>query len=322
MSYTYGLIGISNTQDSTVSNVVRDNVVSFLDWGFLDKGGFQTVSSPASGMYGGSKHLLKPVKDNNYSDGQVWQTFKKNWVWETGVSTSTQPIQISGIYQNNTFLPYSYNATSGYYVGSGYRIDYPNGRVIFNSPIPSTSVVSANYSYKWLSVDKAEGYPFFKQIQQGSFRLDQNFSTGSGAWNQISQNRVQLPAVLVDVLPSMEFTPLQLGGGQYANIDAIFYIISETESSCSNIANAISYQNNRVLQIYDTNSVYKSGEFPINYRGDLINTLYDYRYMIDYHSFRTAYLKDMRVNDITQLTYDLFISTARCTFEVRMPEMK
>lgn len=316
MSYNPGLVSINNTQDSNLSNILLDNFIAFYDWGFVDKGGFNNVSIPTSGMYGGSKHLLKPVDDPNYSTNQVWQSYRQNWIWETGVSKTTQPIQISGIYKNNTLLPFAYNPTSGYYVGSGYRIDYPNGRVIFNNPIPATSTVSLNYSYKWLSVQRAEGVPFFRQIQTPN-RIDQNFLTGSGDWVQLGQNRVQLPALFFEI-KRRSYEPYQLGGGQWANTDIIAYVISDKEATCTDILDTMSYQNNRVIKLFDTNKVSKSGDLPINYRGDLVDKSNRYPDLLENHFVNTCFIYDTVINNPTQLSYSLYIGTANFSTKVIM----
>lgn len=316
MSYNYGLIGVNNIQDSTLSNVLTDNLIKFYDWGFLDKGGYVNIQSPSSGMYGGNKHLLKPVTDSAYTANTVWQTYRQNLVWETGISRSTQPISISGIYKGSQFLPFSYNATSGYYVGSGYRLDYPNGRVIFNSPVPATSVVSMNYSHKWVKVDRAEGVPFFRQIQQRSFRLDESFFTGSGDWVQIGQTRVQLPAVFVETPVKTEYSPYQLGGGQWAKNDVIVHILTENHSTCVDLLNVVSYQNDRNINLFDLNGVYSSGDFAINYRGDLVDKDKNYPNLIDNHPYGTCRIYDTVINNPTQLTYSLYLGTARFTTEI------
>lgn len=316
MSYNPGLVSINNTQDSNLSNILLDNFIAFYDWGFVDKGGFNNVSIPSSGMYGGSKHLLKPVDDPNYSAGQVWQAYRQNWIWETGVSKTTQPIQISGVYRNNTFLPFAYNSTSGYYVGSGYRIDYPNGRIVFNSPIPATSTVSLNYSYKWLSVQRAEGVSFFRQIQTPN-RIDQNFFTSSGDWVQLGQNRVQLPALFFEI-KRRSYEPYQLGGGQWANTDIIAYVISDKESTCTDILDTISYQNDRVIKLFDTNSVSKSGDLPINYRGDLVDKSNRYPNLLENHFNNTCFINKTVINNPTQLSYSLYIGTANFSTKVIM----
>ena len=50
MSYTYGLVGVDNVQSLTLSNIITDNLVKFIDYGFVDKGGFVNVEIPSSGM--------------------------------------------------------------------------------------------------------------------------------------------------------------------------------------------------------------------------------------------------------------------------------
>jgi len=44
------LKGFQNSQDATLSNILLRNLISFYDWGFLDKGGFVNVKIPSSGM--------------------------------------------------------------------------------------------------------------------------------------------------------------------------------------------------------------------------------------------------------------------------------
>ena len=321
MNYDPGLRGVTNTQDAALSNILLDNFIQFYDWGFLDKGGYINITTPASGMYGGSKHLLKPVADPNYSANQVWQAYRENWVWETGVSRTTQPISISGITKNGTFLPFSYNPTSGYYVGSGYRIEYPNGRIIFNSPIPATSVVSVNYSHKWVKVDRAEGVPFFRQIQQGSFRLDQNFFTGSGDYVQLGQTRVQLPAVFIETPIRRTYSPFQLGGGQWAQTDMVVYVLAENSSTCTDLLDMISYQNDRDIKLFDLNGVYKSGDFAINYRGDLVDKSKNYPVLLSDHFFGNCRIYDTQINNATQLTYSLYLGTARFSTQLEMSSL-
>ena len=48
---------ISNIGDSTISPLLKDNLIEFFDWGLLDAGGFFNVSIPTSGQYGGDLPL-------------------------------------------------------------------------------------------------------------------------------------------------------------------------------------------------------------------------------------------------------------------------
>lgn len=320
MSYNYGFVGVNNIQENTVPTVLLNNLVSFVDWGFLNKGGFTNVSRPASGMYGGEKTTLKLTTDPNYTDGQVWQGFRQNWSWESGIATTTQPSLISGIYVNNNFLPYAYNASSGFYCGSGYSIDYPNGRVIFNSPIAPTSTVSLNYSYKTVKVDKSHGYSFFREIQSDSLRLDQNFFTSSGGWAKLGDTRIQLPAVFVE-LADEELRPLQLGGGQWLDTDFVFYVIAENKGVCNSIADAIAFQKERTIKIYNSNTVSKSGVNSLDHKGNLVNRAYTYPYLIDNYNYGGCFIKDAKVSKITQLSLSLFITTVRYSTEVQMANL-
>ena len=110
------LANLTNAQDATLSNVLLDNLVNFYDWGFLDRGSFFNIKIPQSGIYGGDRHKLRLVDDPNYSDGQVWEGYRQNWVWESGISaTATQPTRISGIFVDNTFYATG-NLTKPFYI--------------------------------------------------------------------------------------------------------------------------------------------------------------------------------------------------------------
>lgn len=317
MSYTYGLVGVDNVQDLTLSNIIGDNLVKFFDYGFVDKGGFVNVNIPSSGMYGGEKHKLRLVSDPAYAAGRVWETFRQNWVYENNLSRSSVPNQISGVYRGNTFLPYVYNPSSGQYIGSGYRLDYPNGRVIFDSAIPATSVVSMNYSYKWLKVDRAEGVPFFRQVQQRSFRLEENYFSSSGNWVQLGQTRVQLPSMFIEAPKKATYRPYQLGGGQWAETVVTAHVMTENYSTCNDILNIASYQNDRNIILYDSNGVYNSGDFALNYRGDLINNSKDYKYLVDTYPLGQCRIYDATIKDPIELNYSLYLGTV--TFSVEIP---
>lgn len=316
--YNYGLVSVNNTQEAQLSTILLDNLVNFYDWGLLNKGGFDNVRIPSSGMYGGNKHVLKPAQDPNYANGQVWQAFKENWVWETGVATNTQPIQISGIFVNNSFLPYSYNSSVGTYRGSGYNIDYTAGRIIFDTPISTSATVTAEYSYKWIKVDQAEGVPFFREIQTNSFRLDKYFLTGSGDWVQLGQTRIQLPALLIEVAPNTTFKGYQLGGGQWADSDIVYYCLTTNYSMANDILNIVSYQNDRTIKVYNTNWMANSGTMPLDYKNELVSKSYNYPYQIDNYYFKNCFITDTVINNITQLSPELYIGTARCSTEVEM----
>ena len=124
---------VNNVGDSLLNSEIENNIKWYLDWGLLGIGGWSDVSIPTPGAYGGTFDSLRPVQDPAYTDGQVWETARKDWVWETGTawSGSEVPVQISGTYVNSVL----YGTGDATY---GHHYDYPLGRVIFDSPIDTT----------------------------------------------------------------------------------------------------------------------------------------------------------------------------------------
>jgi hypothetical protein len=309
------LANLSNAQDVTLSNILLDNLIAFYDWGFLDRGSFYNIKIPQSGIYGGDRHKLRLVDDPNYNDGQVWEGYRKNWVWESGINaTTTQPTSISGVFVDGTFYATG-NLSKPFYV------DYPNGRVVFDSAQTTTSTIQLEYSHKWVEVIPAEGVPWFRQLQQRSFRSDEGFQVeGSGGWAQLGQTRVQLPAIAVEVVPARSMEGYQLGGGQWVNNEAIFYIMTENHWECANLMDSILYQNERTIHLFDTTKVALSGAFPYNYRNELNENALPsgmYPNLIDNFHYRKCWISNSKGTEITQLSPELYIGTTSCSTQVK-----
>ena len=100
---------IDNMGDSTLTPLLGDNIIEFFDWAFLDRGGFFNIKIPTSGHYGGDKHKLRLVDDPRYTKGQVWEGFRSNWVWQSGVSTTDQPNTITKIKPDAATYPNAKN---------------------------------------------------------------------------------------------------------------------------------------------------------------------------------------------------------------------
>ena len=309
------LANLTNAQDATLSNVLLDNLVNFYDWGFLDRGSFFNIKIPQSGIYGGDRHKLRLVDDPNYSDGQVWEGYRQNWVWESGISaTATQPTRISGVFVDNTFYATG-NVTKPFY------IDYPNGRVVFDSAQTTTSTVQLEYSHKWVEVVAAEGIPWFRQIQQNSFRTDEGFQvSNSGGWAQLGQTRVQLPAIAIEVVPPKSMEGYQLGGGQWVNNEVVFYVMTENHWECANLMDSILYQNERTIHLFNPTEVALSGAFPFNYRNELTEHALPsglYPNLIDNFLYRRCWISDSKGTEISQLSPEFYICTTNCSTQVK-----
>lgn len=263
----YSFKGNSTISEMSFNEVLKDNVISFIDWGFLQLGAFFNITIPSSGAYGGNEHVLRPVVDPRYTDGQVWEGFRQNWVWQSGMSCSEQPISISGIFVDNVFVPKS---------GNTYYVNYPDGQIVFNTAINTSSTVKLEYSPKWVDVIDANNIPWFREVQTRSFRLDEDtFTQGSGIWNKLSETRVQLPTIAVEFVDK-SYAGYQLGGSQYVFPIILLHVLAEDDSTANRISTILSEQSEKTFFMYDTNLLASNNAFPLDYNGDLISNPLSY----------------------------------------------
>jgi hypothetical protein len=252
------LKGVSNIGDPQLSEIIRDNLIVFLDWGLLNTGAYFNVTIPTSGAYGGSRHVLRPISDPRYTDGQVWQAYRQNWVWESGISPGS-PINISGVFIGDSFDPIE----SGNYI-----INYPEGKIVFNTAISTASTVQLEYSHKWIKIIAAKDIPWFQEVSINSFRVDSNnFVVGSGLRTQLAQSQIELPVVAIETLDNKDYTGYQLGGGHWAFTDIVFRIISEDDTSSYRLADVLSNQEDSTIFLFDTGLMARQDAFPLKHDG-------------------------------------------------------
>lgn len=311
------LKGVAEISDSLLNDQLEENLSAFFNWGTLCVGGFSNVTIPTSGAYGGNTHRLALVKDPRYTDGQVWQSHRQNWVYESGVEYGTQPINISGVFVNNTFMPVS---------GNQYYINYPLGQVVFNSAIAQSATVQLEYSYKYINFLKSDN-PVFKEIQANSYRPDdrQFALKASGDYAVFGENRVQLPAVFIEALPSRAFKGHQLGGGQYVYQDMALHIITDTPWDRKQIVDLISFQNEKTIQLFDKNRMKAANAFPLDYHGMLQSGAKTYPTLVEPsgnggYEWRLNTLTNTKVGPV-RMTNGLYAAVVRTTCEVVMPEI-
>jgi hypothetical protein len=310
-----GFTNFKNVSDffkAQETDAVSQSLRSWLDWAFLEIGAFASTSVATSGYYGGDTSRLRPVSDPYYTDGQVWEGFRSNWVYESGTTYGLSPIRISGVYINGSLTP----------VGSGYSINYPLGRVVFNSGIGTGSVIRCEYSYKYVNVSSSD-VPWFREFQFDSQRIDSsNFlQVASGTWNTLAQSRVQLPAVVVEPTNRISFQGAQLGGGLWRNQDFLFHIFAETPWDRNSIADILVSQKDKTIFVYDPNKIAASGVFPLAMDGsvnplglmypDLVAERNPYR-------LRRCMIVETGADDFNN-NQPLYISVIRLTCETQLP---
>ena len=309
------LKGISTFGDATITTHVRENLISFFDNGLIEKSGFINVEVPTTGYYDGLEHRLRPVSDPRYNNGQVWEGFRSNWVWQSGngalTSTDSSYPGVSGVYINDTFYATS---TGGDYA---HHINHPLGRVIFDTAISTDSKVECSYSYKYVNVTKVDGLEWFKQIQQNSERADNtNFINNSGEWGVLGDNRFQLPAIGVELVNSRRMIGYQLGGGQTIFTDFLFHCVAEDAYTRDHLMDIVTLQNDKVIRAYDLNNISSNNVFPLDYRGVPISGAFSYETLISDYEGDHIRLIDASIDSVYSLTPNIHVGTVKLKTEV------
>ena len=307
------LYGYTNYSDELLTSQIENNVLAFFQWGLLGLGAFTNINRPTSGVFGGSFHTLRRVDDPAYSGGQVWETVRKDWVWETGVTfTGLQPIQISGVYVSGNYYASGDAQFSHYY-------NYPLGRVIFSSPISSGAPVTMDYSFRNVQVYKEDDAPWFKEIQYRSFHTEntqiQQFA--SGDFSTLANHRVQLPAIVLQPVPRRSFEPYEMGKGkQWVFQDMLFHVIAENAYDRNRLIDIISVNDDKVIWMFDVNTILQSGFYPLDYRGSLVSNPKMYPELVDNYRYKIMTFENMVVSEVESLNIYLYRATIRTTLRV------
>lgn len=311
------LKGFSEFGEALHSTQISNNVVQFFNWGLLNKGGFYNISIPTSGAWGGDFSRLRPVTDPRYTNGQLWESSKKSWVWESGLSYGTQPIQVSGVWVNGNFQPLSGVGTYQH------KANYELGQVLFDSAISVSSVVQCEFSYRavpFVLVDT----PWFLRMLKSSDRIDSNdyLSVSSGNFKTLAQHRLPLPAVGVEVIPNGTAVGKQIGGGQIFEQSVLFHVVAETSYERNHITDVIRLQSEKKIRMFDINDA----PFPLNMDGSIASSAMTYPDLVRGVDQSGFYYKDLRFVDIDSIEVneyntELFSAVVRATVETHMDEL-
>jgi hypothetical protein len=309
MSYQ-SLKGFNNIFEQTLNNELQDNIVEFLDWGLLEKGNYFNVTLGETAPNGSDYSLLSLSNNSNYTSGQAWDSFRKNWVWQSGVGYSPEPLVgtndaipgISGVYVDDAFYP---SDTTGSYA---HKVDYFNGRIIFDSPIPTGSKVQSEYSYKYINVVYSNAIPWLREIQYNS-------NEPGNTSNLPSEMIVQLPAIAVEIVPRRTMRGFQLGGGQFVYTDVLFHCLAEDEITRNKLVDIISLQNDKSIFTFDSNRIADSGAFPLDYNGVPVSGALRYPELVDYYRGERLRFQNSIVQGMELINTNFYAGIVRTTVE-------
>lgn len=310
--YTH-LRAFPEVMEALPTEVLQENIIAFLNWGLLEAGGSidVPVRTPGSDDPNADERLF-PVHQQGVTDGRIWQAVHTDWVWETNLESVPQPIRPTGVYINGTLVPFGSLSTPFY-------VNFPSGQVVFDSPIPLTSVVQAAYSWRWVSL-YGQQVPWFRQVVFDSLLiatqdLDED---GNVIIKLLDKYRVQPPFVIVEPVMTRKMTGYELGNGvHWVEQDFLFHIVAETAFDRNGIADVIMHQQDKTFYIYDVKAKREADTFSLNWRGEMSDSVKMYPQLVDTvanggYRKTSAYFSKMVGQDIT-LRMPLYRGVVRAT---------
>ncbi len=269
--------GVGFIGDTYLMNKLELNLKTWFEWALLRAGAWTDVTIPTLGAFGGDYSILRRVDDPSFTAGTVYESARKDWVWETGVNhedfdaNTVNPISPALVYVDTVLT-------------SPDHINYPLGRVVFSSAQSSASVITATYSYRYAQVYRANDTPWWKDLQYRSFRVDDShFSQESkGVWSIGSQHRIQMPCVIIEAVPRAVSRGFQLGdGAAIVEQDVLVHVLAESSSDRNKLVDIFRGQFDKSIYLFDNDLVAQNTDYPLDHQGEIVDSAQTYPALVD-----------------------------------------
>jgi len=314
------LKGFTSVHNATLSTDIEDSVVEYFNWSLLNKGNYFNVYLNDLSPDGDDLSRLRMQKIKGVDNGKVWAGFRKNWVWQSGVTYSDGPPPlvgtnntvpgVSGVYVDDVFYP---NDTVGDF---SHYVDHDSGLIIFDTAIPTGSKVQAEHSYKWINVCYAHTIPWLKELMQNNMQPDDDFlDQDSVRWGKTRDSTVELPTIAIEIVPVRKFKPYGLGGGQWVYTDMLFHCIGEDNSTREKLIDIVSLQSDSSISLFDNNKIVNSGDSPIDNYGAVVSGAMRYPDLVNNHFGGRIKLTDTRTQEMVEINSNIYAGSVRITTE-------
>lgn len=301
---------VSSISEELMLNSIEANLKMFLDWSFLNIGGWFDVNINENLLVNNTYDKLEVSEDTTCIPGKAWDSLRKDWVWETGVSFNEKsPIVINSISVNGVAIPND---------GSQYSVNYPLGRVIFNNPIATSSNVRASYSYRYVQVYRANDSEWFNTIQNNGLSTTKSINRlTNGSWKIGNNHTIQLPAVVIESLPKSRSKPHEIGSsGLILEQDFAFHILADSKNDRNKIIDILRLQQDLTIWLFNINELFKDNKYPLNYNGSIKNNPIMYPQIIDQYPWKKCWLKNISVFDVESIDPNMHRAAVRVTAEI------
>lgn len=238
-----------------LKSLLKLNYKFFLDMHMLREGAFVNIASGTLFYDGSDMSRLLPdtsADDTLFgvSDGQVWQSPFREWVYESGVpldgtNVTDPPIAFSGL-----FIEGAFRATDD--AEFGHTPDFINGRIIFNNPQSLDLQVNAAFSAREVRI----GFEHqFNQQYQTSVLETKFGSNPLTSYNLVYPSGLlfPFPAVFIEDM-SREFDAYELGNRSLIIKDTLrMHVWALDDMERDNIVDIITSQARKSLPVIDFN---------------------------------------------------------------------
>ena len=303
---------VNHIGDTFLMSQLESSLKTWFDWALLRIGGWTNVTIPLAGAYGGDFSQLRMVDDPSYTAGTVWESVRKDWVWETSVD-----------YVGKDMVTYNPTSPATVEVDNVVtvpdHINYPLGRVIFSSPVASTSTVQASYSYRYAQVYRADDAPWWQELQYRSFRPDDtHFSQlDDGSWAVGSQHRIQMPCVIIEAVPRAVSRPFQLGdGAAWVEQDILIHVLAENRHDRNNLVDIFRGQFDGSIPLLDNDAIAAATAYPLDHRGEIVDSTKTYPVLSSTYPSHSCRFLRTAVAEVESLNSRLYEGVVRLTCEV------
>lgn len=305
-----------NTTNITNKNVIfylEDSLKMFLDYAFLQIGGFINVNRPTTFIRNNDGLSRLNRTNDPMFQNRAWESVKKDWVYETEIEFDhISPNAISGIYINNNFVPGPTGISP-----NTYKINYPEGKIVFDKMLPDSTSIELDYSYRYVQVYKSEDCGWFRELQSSNLtRKDfeykgDNFLTAN--------HRVQMPCIISEMTPRTILIPYELGNiTNIVNQDILLYVLSENASKRKEIVETLLMQKDNTFNILDTNKISKDNANDLFYDGQKNPNRSNYGQFSENSDYikNRAIVKNTTITEFNTITDSLYLGIVRWTIEI------
>jgi hypothetical protein len=298
---------INNITEDLLLNSVEANLKMFLDWAFLSIGGWFDVQVSENTLQNNLYDKLIPVNDGIHTSGTVWESIRKDWVWESMTFCDRSPTNIPTIIKDGAILDPSL-----------YSINYPLGRITFYTPIQESSNIRCNYSYRYVQVYRANNTDWFNLIQyNGPTTTKVVDKLANGSWQIGKQHIIQLPAIVVESLPRSRSRPHEIGsGGLVLEQDFAFHILADNKNDRNKIIDILRLQQDLMIWLFDTNALMASNQYPLKYDGSLKENSLMYPEIIGQFQWKKCWLKNINVFEAESIDPNMHRAAVKMTAEI------